>query len=151
MAREDAIAAVLNADATLLATLTGGVYARGALGRAGLTRETAAAAFDGTTGYLLPCAVVVERAEVPDGNVQDQDAQIASAAQIVEVYVYEDAGYTNIDTALDRIYALLQGYQLTGAFPLEWANTINRQRDTGALDGASLARIDFAVYQVQGV
>ena len=110
MAREDAIAAVLNADATLLATLTGGVYARGALGRAGLTRETAAAAFDGTTGYLLPCAVVVERAEVPDGNVQDQDAQIASAAQIVEVYVYEDAGYTNIDTALDRIYALLQGY-----------------------------------------
>ncbi len=150
MATEDTIAAKLNTDATLLAILTGGVYARGALGREGLTRETATAAFD-ANGYLEPCAVVAQRALVPDGNVQDQMSQQASASQVVEIYLYEDTGYDNIDAAMDRIYALLQGYQLSGAFPLEWTNTVDRQRDRGALDGASLARMDWAIYQVRGV
>lgn len=148
MAIEDTITTRLSTDATLIAILTGGIYARGALGREGLTRETKAAAFD-SNGYLKPTAVVAQRALVPDGNVQDQISQQASAAQIVEIYLYEDKGYTNIDAAMNRIYVLLQGYQFADIFPLEWANTVDRQRDTGALDGASMARIDFAVYQVR--
>jgi hypothetical protein len=142
----------MTGDVTLMAVLTGGVFKAETVGREGVTRETAAAAFD-ANGYLKPCALVRQRGNVPDGNVSDGITQQTSAAQVVEVYVYEDRGYSNIDAALDRLYALFQGYAFTGAsgsFPCEWVNTIDRQRDNGALANASLARIDFAVYSVKG-
>ncbi len=148
--REAEFVAAMQADTTLMATLTGGVYAAGSLGREGLTREAAPGAF-AADGWLKPAAVVRQRGLVPDGAVRDAGSGDTSAVQVVEIYLYQDAGYAAIDVALDRLYALLSGLALTGAFAPEWTNTIDRQRDTGALDGASLARMDWAVYQIRGI
>lgn len=146
MAREGDFKTRMTGDATLMAILTGGVFVSGETGRDGLTRGDIA----GSDGWIRPAALVRERAVVPDGWVHDQEAQHASARQVVEIWLYEDSGYTNIDAALARLYILFQGYRLSGAFPLEWVGTLNRERDEGALLGASMARQDWLVADVIG-
>lgn len=149
MALEDSVVTLLETDATLMAILTGGVWSSGKVGSLGITREAAPGAF-GTGGWLKPTALVRQRALVPDGAVRDGMAQQLSTVQIVEVWLYEDAGFANIDAARARIYALLEGVSVSGSFPLELVNLIDRERDAGALSGASLARMDFAVYSIMG-
>lgn len=139
----------MDADATLMAILTGGVFVSGSLGPLGIARNTAPTAFDGN-GYLEPCALVRQRAQIADLQVVDQIAQAASATQVVEIYVYEDSGYTNIDSALSRLFTLFFGYQLTDSFPAEWIGTLDRERDQGALDGASMARQEWLIANVIG-
>jgi hypothetical protein len=148
VSKESEIAARLSGDVTLMATLTGGVYVSGTVGIDGITRDATPAAFSG--GYLLPCALVKQRGNIPDGQVSDETAQIDSAIQIVEVWYYQDSGYTAIDTAMERARVLLRGYSLTNSFPLTLANVIDRQRDDGALHGASLARQDWQVNFILG-
>src|SRR5690349_3527726 len=101
MSREDDIKALLIADVTLMAMLTGGVFTSGALGDEGITRKSAPMAFD-SDGYLKPCALVRQRVEVPDGVMADDGQQIDSTIQIVEVWFYQDSGYTAIDLARAR-------------------------------------------------
>jgi hypothetical protein len=148
VSKESEIAARLSGDVTLMATLTGGVYVSGTVGIDGITRDATPAAFSG--GYLLPCALVKQRGNIPDGQVSDETAQIDSAIQIVEVWYYQDSGYTAIDTAMERARVLLRGYSLTNSFPLTLANVIDRQRDDGALHGASLSRQDWQVNFIMG-
>ena len=148
MSREADFYTILNADATLLATLTGGVWKRELLGVEGITRQTAAAAFDATTGYLKPCALIAERATVPDGAVKDLMVRVVSTRVIVEVYLFGDsgAGYTALDTAAARIYALLQGRQLTASAEVELVNVVGRWREVGgSLANACATRLDFLV------
>lgn len=149
MTHEDEIATRLAADTTLMATLTGGVFKSGTVGREGITRETAPTAFSG--GYLLPCALVKQRGNVPDGIVQDFTDQATSAVQVVEVWLYEDApGYTNIDAAKARLFRLLQGYPISDGFEIRLALELDRQRDNGALNGASMERRDWQVNTILG-
>lgn len=153
MSREADFYTVLNADTTLLATLTGGVWKRETIGVEGLTRQTAAAAFDGTTGYLRPCALIAERATVPDGVVKDLMAQKVSTRTVVEIYLYGDAGagYTALDTAAERIYVLLQGRQFTASAEVELVNVVGRWREVeGSLKNACATRYDFLVPGVMG-
>lgn len=139
----------MEADAPLMAILTGGVYVSGELGPLGINRTDAPDAFDGN-GYLLPCALVRERPLVPDLEVNDYLEQVASATQVVEIYIYQDRGYGSIDTALDRLFTLFFGHQFSETFPLEWLGTLNRERDQGALDGKSMARMEWLVPFVIG-
>jgi hypothetical protein len=136
MAREDDVAAVMAADGALMAILTGGVYTAAGAGPLGVTRETTPGAFD-ADGYLRPAALVRQRGQTPDGVIDDQETQQASAARVVEVWLYEDSGYTNIDAAGERLFRLLHGRKLTGTLPLEWAGGVDRQRDNAALMGAA--------------
>lgn len=148
MSREADIYTILSADATLLATLTGGVYKRESTGIEGITRQTAASAFDGSTGYLKPCALIAERATVPDGAVKDLMARVVSTRVVVEVYLLADngAGYTALDTAADRVYTLLQGQQLTNSYEIELVNVVGRWREEGgSLQNAIATRLDFLV------
>jgi hypothetical protein len=139
----------MEADTTLMAILTGGVYTSAGVGRDGITRTSAEDAFD-TNGFLQPAALVKQRGNVPDNQVVDQMEQHRSATQVTEIYVYQDTGFDQIDLALARLYVLFEGYTFSGAFPAEWVNTIDREQDEGALQGASLARIDFLVADIQG-
>lgn len=150
MTRETEFAVRANADATLMATLTGGFYAYGSLGREGLTRESVPAAYD-SNGYLKPCGIAKMRALIHDFEVFDGIAQDASARQVVELWLYQDSGFTAIDTALARLYVLFQGYQLSNAFPCEWHGTpVTREREKeGVLQGASMARQDWLVCDIQ--
>lgn len=143
MTRENDFATRMIADTTLIAILTGGVYQSGLVGLEGITRETTPAAF--SSGYLRPCALVKQRGNVFTGEVEDYTDLSAAARQVVEVWLYEDRGYTAIDAAAARIYALFQGYQFGGTFDIRLANVIDRQRDAGSLNGASLARLDWQV------
>src|SRR5574343_1355685 len=92
-----AVKALLAADATLAATLTGGVYDRRRLSRT-LTPD----AYDSTTGKLKPCAVVTISSEAAAERAL---AEYQTEADYVVVYVYEPRGnhYAAIDTAKDRI------------------------------------------------
>ena len=149
MSREGDFKTRMDSDAALLAILTGGVFVAGSLGLLGITRETAAAAFD-SNGYLKPCALVRQRQLVADLQVADLLAQAASATQVIEVYVYQDSGYTSIDSALARLFTLFYGHQFSDSFPVEWIGTLDRERDQGALNGASMARQEWVVPQVLG-
>lgn len=148
MSRESDFATRMTGDATLMAILTGGVFKSESIGLEGITRATATGAFD-TNGYLKPCALVKQRGLIPDGQIADGISQKTSAAQVVEVWLYQDQLYTSIDSAMARLYTLFQGYQLSDTFPIEWVNTIDRQRDDGALKGKSLARMDFQVRSIR--
>lgn len=145
--RENAFATRMEADATLMAVLTGGVYEAGEIGVEGISRETTPAAF--SSGYLLPSALVRQRTLVPDGIVYDELEQDTSLRQVVEIWLYEDTGFTNIDLATARLFTLFQGWQPSDAFPVQLINQIDRARDEGALKGRSLARMDFEVYSIR--
>lgn len=146
MSRESQFAERMRADDDLMALLTGGVYEAGQLGVAGISRDVTATkpAFD-AKGRLLPVAVVRQRDPVPDGAIHEPDSQIYSAAQVVEIYLYQDTGYDKIDEALRRIYGLFQHRTLPGTVAVEFANQLNRLRDSGALNSNPMARIDFQV------
>lgn len=149
MSRESEFAAVLTADATLMATLTGGVYTLESVGLAGITRETQPAAFD-TSGYLKPCALVRARDLVPDGAARDLIARVASASQVVEIWLYADsgAGYSAIEAAKVRLYTLLEGRQVGSSFDVQWVNSLGNLRDLGSLKNSCMSRIDFIVYEI---
>ena len=149
MSRENDVYTVLNADATLLATLTGGIFKIESIGIDGIDRESAPSAFSG--GFLRPCALVRERSFVPDGVLRDSMAQKLTVRQVVEIYLYEDRTYTAIDTAKARVFTLLEGYQFSDSFEVQLVNVVPRMREMdGPLIGASMERLDFVVDSVFG-
>ena len=150
MSRENDFAAIMQADSTLMVTLTGGVYQAGLVGIEGVTRETTPAAF--ANGYLLPVALVKQRGRIPDGQILDTLDQDTSVTQVVECWIYCDSGdgYAPIDNAIQELFHLFQGHKLNDSFPIEWINTIERQRDEGAFKGKPLGRIDFLVRSIIG-
>lgn len=149
MSRESDFKTRMEADTTLMATLTGGVFTSASVGRDGITRTSAAAAFD-SSGYLKPCALVKQRGLIPDLVVNDQEAGVASATQVVEIWLYQDSGYDSIDTALNRLFVLFHGHSFTDSFPVEWLGTLDREVDEGALNGASMARQEYLVAEIAG-
>jgi len=147
MSREEDFQTVMEADTALMATLTGGVYTVGTIGRDGISRDTTPSAFD-SNGYLLPCALVKQRDLIADNQVIDLN--IASAAQVIEIYFYQDSDYGSIETAYNRCFALFNQRILSDSFPCEWIGLIDREQDGGALKGASLARQDWLIPSIQG-
>jgi hypothetical protein len=146
MSRESEIYTILNASAPLLAVLSGGLYKAEDVGVEGISRETTPAAF--SSGYLAPCALIRQRGEFVTNDAVEFDELLISTEQVVEIWLYEDRGYTNLDAARVLIMSLLNGEFLTGSFELQLANVIDRQRDQGALKGASLARMDYQIWSI---
>lgn len=100
-----AVKALLAADTTLLATLTGGVY-----DRRGISRTGTPAAYDTTSGLIKPCAVVTVSSDSRIGP-----AEMSTEEDYLIVYVYEADGnhYAAIDVAKDRIKTLLDRQTVT--------------------------------------
>lgn len=144
MSRESDVAALLTVDVTLMAILTGGIFVYGNVGPEGISRGSTPTAFD-ADGYLLPCALVKQRGEIPTNDMVDYGEQMSSARQIVEIWYYQDTGYAALDNARARVRALLQGVTLGDSFELKLVNTQDRLRDPGALAGASMAKQDWQV------
>lgn len=132
--------AILEADSTLVALATGGVWDWDETGRMGINRNNTAAAF--TNGIIKPCLLLKLRTSVPFGGIADDVTQIVSARDMLEIWAYQDNGYSTIKSMLDRVYTLLQGKQLGGA-ACRWAMNIQPTRDMD-LD-ANVERSDFAV------
>lgn len=140
MSALSAAKALLEADATLLATATGGVWDADEAGRLGLSRTTTAAAFD-DDGKVKPCVLLKTRGRRPDGALVEP---VASTREVLEAWFYEDSGYSNIETMRDRVYTLLHTVQLDGTFQVLWQGDVRPGiRDTD-LD-ANVERSDYLV------
>lgn len=110
----ETIKAALEADATLMATLTGGVYTET------ITRQRTPGAFD-ANGELLPCALVRVERDAQHGPYTGPDT--LSARVYIVVYFYQQSGYGVIDAALDRVRALLHRAKLgAGTWDISWAD-----------------------------
>jgi hypothetical protein len=149
MALEEDFSVRMQADATLMAILTGGVYTVGTVGDDGIGRDNTPDAFD-SFGYLKPTCLIRQRETVPTFFVSDEIALLDSASQLVELYFYQDRGYISIDSALARSYALFKGHIFTSSFAAAWSGTLERLKDNGPLNNASVARQSWTVHKIIG-
>lgn len=134
--------ALLEADATLVAAATGGIYDLEETKRLGVNRTTVPGAYD-SDGIIKPCVLVKSRSAIPDGALADDGNQYVSLRQILEVWFYQDSGYSTIETMRNRVYLLLQAKQLDGTFMCYWNGDLTNQRDE-EMD-ASVERSEFVV------
>ena len=122
------IVTLLQGDATLTATLTGGVHD----GRE-ITKELAAAAFDSNL-ELKPCALVKFSAETGD------NAPMRTAAQVVSIFFYQRQGYAAISVAMERANVLLHNHKFNGGGRVELLNTVPETEDAGLNCSLGVAR-----------
>lgn len=133
---------LLEADATLIALATGGVWDWDETGRMGINRSNTLTSAAFTNGIIKPCLLLKLRSSVPFGDIADDAAQVVSARDMLEVWAYQDAGYSTITSMLNRVYTLLQGKQV-GGFSCRWQFKAQPPRDI-EMD-ANVERDDYAV------
>ena len=144
MSYADEVVALLNADATLTSLLPGGVHNFPEAGRKGLNRVQIPGAFDPKVGLLNPCALVLELAETPTGEAVHMPNGYMSTIvpEVIFVYAQGDndadgnSPYTIIENAYNRIYSLLHGAQINGAFQVLWKSTVRDKREPDLHDAA---------------
>lgn len=119
---------VLNNDATLTATVTGGFADAESLPFDGLTPDNIQTDANGVT--IIPQGVLRWRSETPMRGPK------YAVMRFVEIYLYDDpsSGFDNIDTAKRRIWELLSETYLgntdTEGFAwLIWAGDVGEQYD----------------------
>ena len=140
MSHEAEVAAYLRLDGTLTGLLPGGVYVWSDLGEAGIVDATMTPAV-WTGGVFQPCAVVRERQPVPDYRVQDMLAQLVSQTQAIEIWLYA-ADATVVESAADRVYALMQGHPFTLTWAAQWDGGLATRR-APELPNIWMARRDY--------
>jgi hypothetical protein len=143
--RELEIVVFLRLDATLMALLTGGVYAESVLPEPGIT-DAAATPTVWTGGVFNPCSIVRERAPIPDLLVEEK-GQKMSQAQAVEIYVYSRVA-ADLESAHDLIYALLQGHRFTSAWGARWWGSISNMR-APELPNVWMGRRDYRIVSIK--
>jgi hypothetical protein len=126
-----AIASLLANDNTLKVTLTGGIFHTQEI-----SRQATAGAFDSTTKELKPCVLVKAEAATPWGPMPN------SGRFYVVCYFYDRNGYSAIETARKRVYALLHRAKLTPTnggtcYEIRHANDVLEQEDPAL--GAAMA------------
>jgi hypothetical protein len=112
--------AILAADVALMMILTGGIHTG-----MEITRQGMPAAFDANS-EILPCALVKTEVETPWGPFD------GSSRVYVIIFLYERAGNSNIEAALNRIYTLLHRQKLATTYntwETHHANDILEQED----------------------
>lgn len=133
---------LLEADATLLALATGGIWDWDETGRMGINRSNSATSAAFTSGIIKPCLLLKLRTSTPFGGIADDPGQIVTARDMLEVWAYQDNGYSTIKSMLARVFVLLQGKQV-GGFVCRWALDVQPGRDVDM--DASVERSDYAV------
>lgn len=143
MTIESAIVDIILADGTITALVDDRVYAKEDLGPDGLTGQERPDIYNSDI-ELQTCIMVKERDVIADGQVIDFEDKEMSALQIVEIYIYQERGYGDIDAIRSRLRKILMGEYLDNTFELEWVLDIPRLQDEAALAGASLGRQDWS-------
>lgn len=140
MSVESTIRTILAADATLLATATGGVWSFAQTGEKGINRTLTPTAFD-SVGIIRPCILVSQRNANPDPSIQDDTGQVMGVRQVCELYFFQDSSYSAIETMKSRCYTLLHAKRLSGMIRTEWAGDIRLGRDLDL--NAFVERVDY--------
>lgn len=144
---ESEVATRLRDDATLTGLVPGGIYAAGVLGEAGITDpKTTPNAYLG--GRLRPTLIVRGRAPVPTLGLVNLRDGLASASQVVEVYAYARLDTATLTQAMDRVYTLLHGYALSGAWPAVWAGSLG-PIPAPELGDADMVRSEFQIVAIR--
>lgn len=144
MSRESEVVEYLRADSELEDLLPGGIYSYVELGNAGITDLTMTPDV-WTGGVFQPCAIVRAAANVPTGQLADIKTQTTDARQRIEVRIYQAGDTDMIDQAKDRIYALLMGHQLTGAWGAEWVFEVEAEQAPELPAGTYVQREDYMI------
>lgn len=142
------VKAILEADATLLAAATGGIYDLTETGAEGINRTTVPAAFDSNL-IIKPCILVKLRSSIPDSQVVDNANQLMSFRDMVECWLYQFGAYDQITAMSSRIYALLSGKHLTGTALVMWAGDTQPMRNVD-LD-SYVVRSDYLAVSTRSV
>lgn len=144
---EPALKAVLDADATLNALLTGGIFAYRDLGVSGVGfTNIIDARRDPSTGIFEPFGVVRGRNVITTSNrLHDEDTQYVAVEQTIEIWILDDPTSTKavIDSATDRIYQLLEFRPPEGAFQCELVHYFDA-RDYD-FSGARAMAVEFLI------
>ena len=127
MTKEAEMATLLRAEQTLTAILTGGIYTSEEVGIEGIHRgeedpddthySPTAQAFD-EDGYLKPCALVRELGETPMPRTQTPGQGFEAVSMLVQIYLYQDEGYDQIDLARNIIFGLVNNKRLGRSYPV---------------------------------
>lgn len=126
MSLSDDIKTALQADAALMALLTGGVHVE----VEEISRQNTPTAFNADS-EILPCALIKEGTELPlrSGFKRAVNAPFT-------IYFYQRQGYATIEAAMDLAYNDLNEQKIaSGVWNIEFDVRVNQQRDT-ALDCA---------------
>lgn len=134
----------LNADSTLLALLTGGVYHSETMKQTGINRTNMPTAFD-SNGFLKPMGVIVGRSVIPIQSIKTPSTGHRVVQQTVEVYLYgdADAGYSTLESAKNRVVTLLDMKPMASTFAVQLTGE-QIFRET-PLNNACAMRIDFKI------
>jgi hypothetical protein len=121
------LVALLEADATLLATATGGVY-----DTREINRTSTPDAYDSTTGLIKPCCVVVMSTPIDVGP--HPDYRMAQEFFFVYYYSSEADAYASIDAMRERVRALIHQQRIATVdvgtvWEMRWADGIGDQYD----------------------
>lgn len=143
MATLDNAKTILEADSTLLATATGGIWSFDETGRMGINRTANAAAFT-SAGIIKPCVLLKLRSSIPDYVLADDANQYVSLSDHIEAWFYSDNSYTAIETMKLRVFALLHTKQL-GAFQCLWDGDVR----PGIRDTDLDAFVEISSYKVR--
>ena len=123
MSLSDNIKTALQADASLMALLTGGVHVE----VEEISRQNTPTAFDADK-EILPCVLIKHSTETPAGPFQ------TSVRTIVVIYFYQRQGYAVIEPAMGLAFADLNEKQIgTHVWNFEYVGAVYQQRDQ-ALD-----------------
>lgn len=142
---EELIKTLLAADSTLGAIATGGVYTITETGRTGLNRTKHPDAF--VNGVMKPTVLIKERATTEYEGIADEAAKYKSVRCVIEIWLYENDGYTNINQMRDRIFTLLHQTNLSGGGRLSWLFEIRQEYDNILM--ASVERVDYSCIYIK--
>lgn len=120
----DALYQRLTGDGTLMAVLTGGLHTQ-----TEISRQNTPAAFD-TNGEILPCGLLKFETQTPWGPFAHGSRLYFS------LLLYQRAGYQAIETARQRLYALLHRQKVTPATGSCWQ--IRHSSDVPDVEDAAL-------------
>ena len=135
---------ILEADATLLALATGGIYDFDETGRMGINRSNSATSGAFVNGVVQPCLLLKLSVSTPFGEVADDAAKVTGARDVLQVWAYQDNGYATMTSMLDRVFTLLQGQQL-GGFVCRWLRKVQPPIRDVDID-ANIERDDYEVF-----
>lgn len=153
MSFADDIRTLLVADAGgsgVNTVLTGGIYTWEQTGRNGLSRQTTPNAYVSNSPILRPCAVIKDRAQVPDGGIQNDKTPAVSYRQVIEIWLYDAGSSTTstLDTVANRIFALLHGQRVNSRL-CRWLGNPMIDERVMALENARILRSDYQIVDVK--
>lgn len=120
MSLSDDVKTALEADATLMALLTGGIHND----VEEISRQNTPGAFDATTKEILPCALLKLGVENRLGPY------IHSMQSPMVIYLYERQGYVTIEQAMSRIYGLLHDKKIgMRVWRVQYESSVPQARD----------------------